>query len=209
MPALAPASMVRLQRVRRPSIESALIASPAYSMTWPVPPPVPIWPITASARSLAVTQAGGTPSMVTRMFFAFFWRRVWVASTCSTSEVPMPCASAPKAPRVEVWLSPQTTVMPGWMRPCSGPTTWTMPFRTSPIAKKGMCWSAVLRLRVCSWIRDSSSSIRSTPRLWPRVGMLWSATASVRSGRRTGRAVARRPAKAWGEVTSWIRCRSM
>ena len=29
----------------------------------------------------------------------------------------MPKASAPKAPWVEVWLSPQTIVMPGWVRP--------------------------------------------------------------------------------------------
>ena len=38
---------------------------------------------------------------------------VWVASTCSTSLVPMPKASAPNAPWVEVWLSPHTIVMPG------------------------------------------------------------------------------------------------
>ena len=44
----------------------------------------------------------------------------------------MPCAKAPKAPWVEVWLSPQTMVMPGCVRPCSGPTTWTMPFLMSP-----------------------------------------------------------------------------
>jgi hypothetical protein len=31
--------------------------------------------------------------------------------------VPIPNASAPNAPWVEVWLSPQTTVMPGWARP--------------------------------------------------------------------------------------------
>jgi hypothetical protein len=36
-------------------------------------------------------------------------------------EVPMPWASAPKAPWVEVWLSPQTMVMPGRVKPCSGP----------------------------------------------------------------------------------------
>ena len=47
------------------------------------------------------------------MFFAFFWISVCVASTCSTSLVPMPCASAPNAPCVEVWLSPQTMVVPG------------------------------------------------------------------------------------------------
>ena len=42
---------------------------------------------------------------------------VWVASTCSTSLVPMPKASAPNAPWVEVCESPQTIVMPGWVRP--------------------------------------------------------------------------------------------
>ena len=51
------------------------------------------------------------------MFRAFRWIRVWVASTCSTSEVPIPCASAPNAPWVAVWLSPQTMVMPGWVQP--------------------------------------------------------------------------------------------
>ena len=69
------------------------------------------------------------PSTLISMFLAFLASRVWVASTCSTSEVPMPCASAPKAPWVEVWLSPQTTVMPGSVAPFSGPTTWTMPWR--------------------------------------------------------------------------------
>ncbi len=53
--------------------------------------------------------------------------RVCVASTCSTSLVPMPKARAPKAPCVEVWLSPQTIVMPGWVIPSSGPMMWTMP----------------------------------------------------------------------------------
>ncbi len=65
------------------------------------------------------------------MFFALRWISVCVASTCSTSEVPMPCASAPKAPCVEVWLSPHTMVMPGRVKPCSGPMMWTMPCRLS------------------------------------------------------------------------------
>jgi hypothetical protein len=43
----------------------------------------------------------------------------------------MPCASAPNAPWVEVWLSPQTIVVPGRVKPCSGPTMWTMPWRLS------------------------------------------------------------------------------
>ena len=36
-----------------------------------------------------------------------------MARTCSTSLVPMPKASAPNAPWVAVWLSPQTMVIPG------------------------------------------------------------------------------------------------
>ena len=53
-------------------------------------------------------------------------------STCSTSLVPMPKASAPKAPWVEVCESPQTIVMPGWVTPSSGPITCTMPWRSEP-----------------------------------------------------------------------------
>ncbi len=52
---------------------------------------------------------------------------VWVASTSRTWVVPMPKAIAPKAPWVAVWESPQAMVVPGWVMPCSGPTTWTMP----------------------------------------------------------------------------------
>ena len=67
-----------------------------------------------------------------RIVFGRFWTRHWVASTCSTSEVPIPNASAPKAPWVEVWLSPQTIVIPGWVSPSSGPITWTIPWRSEP-----------------------------------------------------------------------------
>ena len=113
MPARAPPSIDMLQTVIRPSIESASIAEPQYSITWPVPPAVPISPMIARMMSLAVTPGGSAPSTLTRMFLALAWISVWVASTCSTSDVPMPCASAPKAPWVEVWLSPQTIVVPG------------------------------------------------------------------------------------------------
>ncbi len=43
----------------------------------------------------------------------------------------MPKASAANAPCVLVCESPQTTVMPGSVAPCSGPITWTMPWRRS------------------------------------------------------------------------------
>ena len=61
------------------------MASPAYSMTWPVPPAVPISPMMDRMMSLAVTPSGSLPSTVTRMFLAFLCVSVWVASTCSTS----------------------------------------------------------------------------------------------------------------------------
>ncbi len=83
----------------------------------------------------ACTPRGSVPSTLTSMFFAFCASSVCVASTCSTSLVPMPCASAPKAPCVEVCESPQTTVMPGSVAPCSGPITCTMPWRLSIIGK--------------------------------------------------------------------------
>src|SRR2546428_225784 len=50
-----------------------------------------------------------------------------VASTSRTWVVPMPKAMAPRAPWVEVWLSPQAMGIPGWLRASSGPITWTMP----------------------------------------------------------------------------------
>ena len=69
-PARAPASMVMLLTVMRPSIESASTAGPAYSMTWPVPPAVPILPMIARMRSFAVQPNGRSPPTVTRIAFA-------------------------------------------------------------------------------------------------------------------------------------------
>ena len=57
-PALAPASIDMLQTVMRPSIDSARMAEPRYSMTEPMPPPVPMRPMMARMTSLAVTPAG-------------------------------------------------------------------------------------------------------------------------------------------------------
>ncbi len=59
-----------------------------------------------------------------------------MARTCSTSLVPMPKANAPSAPWVEVCESPHTMVMPGRVRPCSGPMICTMPWRASPISNR-------------------------------------------------------------------------
>ena len=96
----------------------------------------------------------------------------------------MPKASAPKAPWVAVCESPQTIVMPGWVRPSSGPITCTIPWRELPIEYSGIPNSSQLRSSVCTCTRESSSRIRSETGV-PSVGTLWSAVASVRSVRRT------------------------
>jgi hypothetical protein len=133
-PARAPASIDMLQTVMRPSIESERMAAPRYSITEPIPPPVPMRPMMASTTSFADTPGGSSPSTVTAIVPGLDCGRVCVARTCSTSDVPMPNARAPNAPWVDVCESPQTIVIPGWLRPCSGPITWTMPWLTSPIA---------------------------------------------------------------------------
>ena len=55
-----------------------------------------------------------------------------MASTCSTSLVPIPNASAPNAPCVAVCESPHTIVIPGCVTPSSGPITCTIPWRSEP-----------------------------------------------------------------------------
>ena len=57
----------------------------------------------------------------------------------------MPNASAPRAPCVAVCESPHTIVRPGSVSPCSGPITWTMPWRGSPSPRSGMRHAAALR----------------------------------------------------------------
>ncbi len=132
MPARAPPSIDMLQTVIRSSIERPRIAGPVYSMTCPRPPLTPIWPMIERIRSLAVTPGGSSPSTRTSIVSGRARTRHCVARTCSTSEVPMPKAKAPKAPCVEVWLSPQTMVMPGCVRPSSGPITCTIPWCRLP-----------------------------------------------------------------------------
>ena len=70
-------------------------------------------PIAPRMTSLAVTPSGSEPVKSSSIVFGLRCGRVCVASTCSTSDVPIPKASAPSAPWVDVWLSPQTIVIPG------------------------------------------------------------------------------------------------
>ena len=70
-PARAPASMLMLQSVMRPSMVRSLMARPRYSITKPEPPPVPRRPTIARTISLAVTPSATAPSTVTAMVLAF------------------------------------------------------------------------------------------------------------------------------------------
>ena len=198
--------MLMLHTVIRASIESASMAGPRYSTTYPWPPPVPVCAISVSTMSLAVTPSGRLPLTVTAIVLGRACIRVCVASTCSTSLVPIPKASAPNAPWVLVWESPHTIVMPGWVRPSCGPTTWTIPWSRSPSGCSRTPNSAQLRRSASTWVRLTGSAIGLSQ---SRVGTLWSSVAMVRSGRRTCLPARRRPSKACGEVTSWMRWRSM
>mmetsp|Transcript_4116 Transcript_4116/g.15023 ORF Transcript_4116/g.15023 Transcript_4116/m.15023 type:complete len:229 (-) Transcript_4116:385-1071(-) len=135
IPARAPPSMAILQMDIRASIDNPRIASPANSITEPFPPAVPMTPMMCKIISFDVTPSPSLPSMVIRIFFDGFCNKVCVASTCSTSDVPIPNANAPNAPCVAVCESPHTTVVPGNVNPCSGPMMCTMPCRLSSIPK--------------------------------------------------------------------------
>lgn len=143
---------------------------------------MPILVMIARIRSLAVTPSGSSPSTVIAMVLNGASGSVWVASTCSTWLVPMPNASAPKAPWVEVWESPQTTVVPGWVSPSWGPTTWTTPCSTSPREWIRTPNSAALRRSVSSCTLETGSAMGLS---MSSVGVLWSSVAIVRSVRRT------------------------
>ena len=134
------------------------------------------------------------------MDFGLGWRMHCEARTISTSEVPMPKATAPTAPWVEVCESPQTMVMPGRESPCSGPTTWMMPFRGSPMPKWASPNSAAFAASASTCRRDTGSAMGLS---WSWVGVLWSGMQTIFSGRRQRMPRARRPSKACGDVTSW------
>jgi hypothetical protein len=155
---------------------------------------MPVRPIRPRTTSLAVTPKGSSPSTVTARSRSRFCGRHCVARTISTSDVPMPKASAPNAPWVEVCESPQTISIPGWVRPSSGPMTCTMPWRRLPTWWSGMPSRRQFSARTSICRRDSSSAAR-TP---PLVGTLWSMVATVRSGRRTLRPASSSPFEGLG-----------
>jgi hypothetical protein len=118
----------------------------------------------------------------------------------------MPCASAPKAPWVEVWLSPQTIVVPGQGEALLGADD--VDDALADIEFVEIFDAEILgvpgeRLDLDAAFFFGDALERSV------VGMLWSTTASVLCGAWTLRPVMRRPSKACGLVTSWTRWRSI
>jgi len=123
-------------------------------------------PMMARIRSFAVTPGPSRPWTSTENVFGLRCRRHCVASTWPTSVVPIPKASAPKAPWVLVWLSPQTTVLPGCVAPSSGPMMWTMPRcgLCSPISSTP---NSDVFLSSCSTCLRADSSLMGTPpKIW-------------------------------------------
>ena len=121
------------------------------------------------------------------------------ASTSRTWEVPTPSATAPKAPWVDVWLSPQAIVIPGWVNPSSGPMTCTIPCRSLLRFQSGIPNSAQFR--------SNAESIASASGSWngravSSVGIMWSVVAKVLSGNATPMPRDRSMSNACGVVTS-------
>ena len=76
--------------------------APVYSMTWPVAPPTPISRDQREDRGPSRSRPrGSSPSNAHLERLRPRCSRHCVASTCSTSLVPMPNASAPNAPCVD------------------------------------------------------------------------------------------------------------
>ena len=173
----APASIDMLHTVIRPSIDSARIAEPRYSMTWPMP---------AAGADLADDReddvlggdAGGQlavdrrpPSTSGGSGAASGWR---------ARARPRSCRCRRRARRTRRgWrcgCRRTRSSCPGSVRPCSGPMTWTMPWPGSPIGKLVMPNSAVFaaqhvdlagRDRVGDRLVDVARSARCGPR-WRR-----------------------------------------
>ena len=193
-PARAPPSIDMLQMVIRCSIESASMADPRYSKTWPVPPATPI---RAAAR-------GSRPSRSPPAQTAFDVDLVGVRAPLEQAlgrEDHLDLARAdperqrPNAPWVEVCESPHTIVIPGCVRPSCGPMTCTIPWLGLPMPCSGIPNSRQLVSSWATWAAAISSRIG---RFRGVVGMEWSAVATVRSGWRTVSPRRRRPVNAAG-----------
>ena len=128
-----------------------------------------------------------------------------MARTISTSLVPIPNASAPNAPWVAVCESPQTIVMPGWVRPELRPDDVD-----DALARRAEAVERDAELRaVARQLVDLGRGHRIDDRQAARVGR--DRVVGGRDGPLgvpDARPRARSPENACGDVTSWTRWRS-
>ena len=162
----------------------------------------------ASTTSLLVTPGRSRPSSdvtVIAIVLNGLSGSVCVASTCSTSDVPMPNAMAPNAPWVEVWESPQTTVMPGWVRPELRPDdVHDALLGVVHRVERDAELRAVAPQRLDLGARDLVGDRRE--HVERRDVVVLGGERQVGPAHRPSRQ--RRPSNACGLVTSWTRCRS-
>ena len=118
-----------------------------------------------SARSFAATPSGRIPSHESAWFSACAAAGTAWPARARLPIVPIPNASAPKAPWVQVWLSPQTIVMPGWVSPSPGPMTCTMPCSADSMSNSVMPNSSQLLLQ-----RLQSGAAAMGSLIGPRAG---------------------------------------
>ncbi len=98
----APPSIDMLQIVIRSSIDIRSMASPPYSYAKPAPALMPSRPTIVRMTSFAYTPAASAPFTSIRRTFSGDIASDCDASTSRTCDVPMPNASAPNAPCVDV-----------------------------------------------------------------------------------------------------------
>ena len=103
MPARPPASIDMLQTVSRPSMREAADGGAGIFDGMPDGPRGADLGDDGEDDVLGEDALGEPPSTAILSVLGFCCQSDWVASTCPTSEAPMPKASAPSAPWVEVW----------------------------------------------------------------------------------------------------------
>ena len=163
-------------------------------------------PIIWRIKSLDDIWLSSLPVILILKFFSLLKLIHCVARTCSTSLVPIPKDNDASAPWVDVWESPHTKVIPGWVIPSSGPITWTIPWFIWFRSKYLILCFLQLFVKVSTWSFEILSLI---PDVLFFVGTLWSDTAKIEFLFQIFLFSILSPSKACGEVTSCIRCRSI
>jgi hypothetical protein len=202
-----------LQTVMRPSIDSARIASPAYSITEPVPPAVPISPMIARMMSLAVTPSGSAPLTGDAHVLGFFLdqrlRGQHMLHLAGADAVGQRAESAMRRGVAVAAHNGHAGQREALFRPDDVDDALTnVDLVVIFDAELGSVLGQRLDLMRLSGRFLMPCAVERGP--WV-VGTLWSTTASVFLRRRfcTLRPAMRRPSKACGLVTSCTRWRSI